>query len=81
MRFDCSQTITDCGYDGDLYSEHSNKRGGATLAANEGMSEETIAKEGNWTNIKTARKYIDEQTPLRQKRVLKLQKAIEYEGE
>jgi len=43
------------------------------------MTEEQIAKEGDWTNIRTARKYIDESTPLRQKRVSVLQKAIEYE--
>lgn len=49
------------------------------MAANEGMPEEQIAKEGDWTNVKTARKYIDESTPLRQKRVAVLQKAIEYE--
>jgi len=49
------------------------------LAANEGMSEEQIAKEGDWTNVRTARKYIDESTPLRQKRVAILQRAIEYE--
>jgi len=73
------QVITDCGHDGDQFSEHSNKRGGASLAANEGMPEEQIAKEGNWKNMKTARKYIDESTPLRQKRVAFLQKAIEYE--
>jgi len=50
------------------------------LAAQEGMSDEQIAKEGDWTNVKTAQKYIDEATPLRQKRVMKLQKAIEYEN-
>jgi len=71
--------IDACGHDGSKFSEHSNKRGGASLAANEGMSEENIAKEGDWRNIKTARKYIDESTPLRQKRVSVLQKAIEYE--
>lgn len=75
------QVITNCGYDGERYSEHSNKRGGASLAAQEGMSDEQIAKEGDWTNVKTAQKYIDEATPLRQKRVMKLQKAIEYENQ
>jgi len=43
------------------------------------MPEDQIAKEGDWTNIKTARKYIDESTPLRMKRGTVLQKAIEYE--
>jgi len=43
------------------------------------MTEEQITKEGDWKNPKTARKYINESTPLRQKRVEILQKAIEYE--
>jgi len=43
------------------------------------MSDEQIAKEGDWTNVKTAQKYIDENTPLRLKRVSVLQRAIEYE--
>jgi len=46
------------------------------LAANEGMNEHEIAKEGDWSNVQTARLYIDENTPLRQKRVLKLQKML-----
>jgi len=45
------------------------------------MTDEQIAKEGDWKSIKTARKYIDESTPLRQKRVTFLQKAIEYESD
>jgi len=71
-----AQVITACGYDGQKYSEHSNKRGGASHAANQGMTEQEITKEGDWTNVQTARLYIDENTPLRQKRVLKLQKML-----
>lgn len=64
------------GFDGALYTEHSNKRGGATHAANSGVSEEIIKEIGNWKNVKTARLYIDQNTPLRQKKNLKLQKLI-----
>jgi len=42
------------------------------------MTDEQIAREGDWTNIKTAQKYIDKNTPLRLKRVAVLQRAIEY---
>jgi len=45
------------------------------------MTDEQIAKEGDWRNIKTAQKYIDESTPLRQKRVTFLQNAIEYDSD
>jgi len=45
------------------------------------MTDVQIAKEGDWSNLKTAQKYIDENTPLRLKRVSVLQKAIEYEDD
>jgi len=69
--------ITDCGFDGEKFSLHSNKRGGATHAANEvGMADEEISEVGNWSNVKTARLYIDKNTPLRLKKSLALQKSI-----
>jgi len=59
-----------------LYTEHSNKRGGATEAANQGMNDDEIQEVGQWTNLATAKKYIDRNTPMRQKKVLKLQRSL-----
>ncbi len=73
---DLRNVITTAGHDGTLYSEHSNKRGGATYAARSGMCEETIREIGNWKNVKTARLYVDQNTPMRQKRNSKLHQLI-----
>ena len=68
------KAVIDCaGHDGKSFTEHSNKRGGATHAANAGVPDTEICELGAWSNLKTARLYIDENTPLRQKRNLKLQ--------
>ncbi len=69
---DLRNVIGRTGIDGLKFSEHSSKRGGATLAANSGVTEEEIREIGNWENVKTARLYIDQSTPLRQKRNSKL---------
>ena len=73
---DLRNTITKAGHDGAKYSEHSGKRGGATHAANQGLAEETIRDIGNWKSLKTAKLYIDNSTPLRQVRNLKLHKIL-----
>ncbi len=73
---DLRNVIDKSGHDGKEFSEHSNKRGGATLAANSGVPENEICEIGNWANVKTARKYIDQNTPLRQRRNLKLHRLI-----
>jgi hypothetical protein len=73
---DFRTTIDSAGFDGSLYSEHSGKRGAATQAANSGMGVEEIRDVGNWTNVKTARLYIDDSTPLRMKKHLRLQKLL-----
>ena len=69
---DLRNVIDQAGHDGNKFSEHSNKRGGASLAANSGIPDEEIRDIGNWANVKTARLYIDQSTPLRQKRNKKL---------
>ncbi len=48
-----------CGEDPSGFSQHSMKRGGASEAANNGAGEAEIATAGNWSQLKTARKYID----------------------
>ncbi len=52
-------------YDGKRYGEHSGKRGMATQAAANGLSEEEIRDGGNWASATTARKYIQQSTPVR----------------
>ena len=73
---DLKNTITQAGHEGQKFSEHSNKRGGATHAANSGLPENEIQEMGNWASLKTARLYIDHNTPLRQRRNVKLQRLI-----
>lgn len=73
---DLKATIELAGHDGKQFTEHSNKRGGATHAANAGVADTVIQEIGNWSSLKTARLYIDQNTPLRQKRNLKLQNII-----
>ncbi len=45
------------------YSQHSMKRGGASEAARRGASATEIQVAGNWTNLRTARRYIDTVQP------------------
>jgi len=68
--------VDQAGFEGKLYSEHSGKRGAATYAANAGMAEAEICEIGNWKNLKTARLYIEDNTPLRVQKHLKLQKLL-----
>ena len=69
---DLRQTIDQAGHNGSAYTEHSNKRGGATHAANAGLNDEEIQEIGNWKHLKTAQIYIEHSTPQRQKRQQKL---------
>ena len=62
---DLRSTITKAGHDGSKYSEHSNKRGGATTAAAIGMTEDDIREVGNWGSNQMARRYIQQSTPIR----------------
>ncbi len=73
---DLKMVIEQAGHHGSAFTEHSSKRGGATHAANSGLPENEIQEIGNWASLKTARLYIDQNTPLRQRRNLKLQKLI-----
>ncbi len=52
-------------FDGKMFGEHSGKRGMATQAAANGLTEEEIREGGNWASATTARKYIDQSTPVR----------------
>ncbi len=47
------------GEPGHLFSEHSMRRGGATQAANQGISDQMILQTGNWTVLQTASRYIE----------------------
>ena len=73
---DLKNVIDSAGHDGKTFSEHSSKRGGATTAANAGLQEDEIRELGNWASTKTARLYIDNNTPLRQQRNLRLQRLL-----
>lgn len=73
---DLRHVIDASGHNGADFSEHSNKRGGATHATNSGIPEDEIREIGNWKSLKTARLYIDHNTPLRQQRNIKLHKLI-----
>jgi len=46
------------GEEGRLYSEHSMRRGGATQAASQGISDGMILQSGNWYNLQTASNYV-----------------------
>ena len=52
-------------FDGKKYGEHSGKRGMASQAAANGATEEEIRDGGNWASNSTARKYIQQSTPVR----------------
>ncbi len=73
---DFKTAISRAGHNGELFAEHSNKRGGATHAANCGVSSEEIREIGQWQSIQTAQLYIDDSTPMKQKRNFLLQSRI-----
>jgi len=52
--------ITELGYDGNEFSEHSHKRGAASESSSAGISETDIQEQGNWKSLATTRKYIDQ---------------------
>jgi len=56
---DLKNFVTQLGYDGDAFSEHSHKRGAATESSSQGLSDNQIQDQGGWTNIRTTRLYID----------------------
>jgi len=56
---DLKDFVTQLGYDGEAFSEHSHKRGAATESSNQGISDDQIQDQGGWTNLKTTRLYID----------------------
>ncbi len=66
---DLKHVLEMVGEDPSGFSQHSMKRGGATEAPNNGADEQEIARAGNWSQIKTARKYIA--NPLANNRILK----------
>lgn len=62
---DLRNLITKAGFEGNKYSEHSGKVGGATHAASLGMREDDIREVGNWGSNTTARRYVQQSTPIR----------------
>ncbi len=73
---DFKATIARAGHPGELFAEHSNKRGGATHAANRGVPGDELCEMGQWKNLQTAQLYIDDSTPVKQKRNQLLQNLI-----
>ncbi len=65
---DFKTTIARAGHPGELFAEHSNKRGGATHAANCGVPGDEIREMGQWKSLQTAQLYVDENTPTKQRR-------------
>jgi hypothetical protein len=56
---DLRSLLTKLGYCASLYTEHSGKRGGATTAAERGMSEADLQRLGGWKSRAMAAKYTD----------------------
>ena len=65
---DFKAVIARSGHPGELYAEHSNKRGGATHAVNCGVPGKEICEMGQWKNLQTAQLYVEESNPVKQKR-------------
>ncbi len=51
--------LTDLGYDGNEFGEHSSRRGAATHSSEVGVSDANIQFSGGWTNSASMQLYID----------------------
>ena len=71
---DLRRLLTDLGYDGKLFGEHSGKRGGASAAVGNGMDMETLQRLGRWRSTTVPAKYVDLDTNSRIEMSKKLQK-------
>ena len=56
---DLRKLLNDLGYDGNLYGEHSGKRGAASHAIDSGMSVDTLQRLGGWRSSTMPNKYVD----------------------
>ena len=56
---DLRNLLNDLGHDGKRYGEHSGKRGGATVAVENGMDMETLKRFGRWRSADVPSKYVD----------------------
>ena len=56
---DLRNLLNDLGHDGKRYGEHSGKRGGATVAVENGMDMETLKRFGRWCSADVPSKYVD----------------------
>jgi len=64
---DLRSLLSRLGYNSALFSEHSGKRGGATTAAERGMSDQDLRRFGGWRSQGMATKYTDVSTEKRLK--------------
>lgn len=56
---DLRHLLSSLGYDAKLYGEHSGKRGAATQAVENGMSQDSLQRLGGWRSDNMAAKYVD----------------------
>ena len=62
---DLRRLLTELGYDGKLYGEHSGKRGGASAAVENGLDMESLQRLGRWRSTSVPAKYVDLATSSR----------------
>ena len=70
---DLKKLMATLGYDARLYGEHSGKRGGATTAAANGVTEKQLKRLGGWRSDAMPSKYVDLSIPDRISMSQKLQ--------
>lgn len=58
---DLRNLLTDLGYDGEQFSEHSSRRGAASHSAEVGISDQEIQLAGGWQSSNSMKLYIDRQ--------------------
>lgn len=62
---DLRSLLSELGHDAKRYGEHSGKRGGASMAVENGMDMETLKRFGRWRSAAVPSKYVDLGTQAR----------------
>jgi len=70
---DFRSLLTQLGFNGNKFGLHSGKRGGATEAADNGMSKDDLQRFGNWSSDSMPSRYVDLSIPKRLEMAKKLQ--------
>ena len=73
---DLRHLLDSLGFDSRMYGEHSGKRGAATQAAENGMSQTNLQQLGGWRSDTMAAKYVDMSTESKLKMSKMLQKRL-----